>query len=180
MEQYLGEIRLFAGNFAPADWAFCNGQLLPISENDALFYLLGTTYGGDGQTTFGLPNLQSRAVVGVGQGPGLSNNYVQGQALGQETVTLTANQLPSHTHPVTATLQAHTGAPNQDSPEGAFFGDGGGRSYGPNNGSAALGANSVTNAVIGVAGSSQPHENRQPSLALNYIIALTGIFPSQP
>jgi len=179
MEQYLGEIRLFAGNFAPQDWAFCQGQLLPINENDALYSLLGTTYGGDGQTTFALPNMASRVAVGLGSLPG-GSTYALGQMAGQESVTVTTNQLPAHQHPVAASLGAHTGAPKQDSPEAAYFGDGGGASYGSNNASAKLAANSVANGVAAPAGGSQPHENRQPSLALNYIISLIGIYPSQP
>jgi len=179
MENYIGEIRIFPGNFAPEGWFFCSGQLLSISEYETLFVLLGTTYGGDGVTTFAVPNLQSRAVVGMGQGPGLSN-YAQGQMAGQESVTLLSTQIPPHQHPVTATLQAHTGTPTQDSPEGAYFGDGGGRSYGPNNNSTKLAAGSLASPQVGPAGGSQPHPNTQPSLAINYIIAWQGIYPSQP
>lgn len=180
MENYIGEIRIFPGNFAPEGWFFCNGQLLSIAEYDALYYLLGITYGGDGVSTFALPNLQSRAVVGMGQGPGLSS-YAQGQLAGQEGVTLLTTQIPAHQHPVSATLQAHTGAPTQDSPEGAYFGDGGGsNSYGPKNNSARLATGSLVSPQVGPAGGSQPHANIQPSLATNYIIAWQGIFPSQP
>src|SRR6478609_4919517 len=95
---YVGEIRMFAGSFAPAGWAFCNGQLMPISENDTLFNLIVTTYGGDGQETFGLPDLQGRVPVHAGQGPGISQNYQLGEKAGVESVTLTLNQIPSHTH----------------------------------------------------------------------------------
>ena len=179
MVSYIGDIRIFAGNFAPQGWLFCQGQLLQISEYDTLYSLLGTTYGGDGQSTFWLPDLRSRAVVGTGSLPG-GGNYVIGQSIGQETVTLTTNQLPAHTHVVSATLQAHTGAPALDSPEGGYFGDRGSRSYGANNGSTKLAAGSVINSQVGPAGSSQAHANTQPSLVINYIIATEGIYPSQP
>src|ERR1700737_2649686 len=99
---YVGEIRMFGGNFAPAGWAFCNGALIPISENDTLFNLIGTTYGGDGQSTFALPDLQGRLPIHAGQGPGISQNYIQGEKAGVETVTLTINQLPTHTHALMA------------------------------------------------------------------------------
>jgi microcystin-dependent protein len=179
MTSYIGEIRIFAGNFAPQGWFFCQGQLLQISEFDTLYSLIGTTYGGDGQTTFALPDLRSRAVLGQGQLPG-GSTYQMGQQLGQENVTLTTNQMPVHQHPVSATLQAHTGTPAQDSPEGAYFGDKGGRSYGANNGSTKLGAGSVTNPQVGPAGGSQPHTNIQPLLVINYIISWQGIYPGQP
>ena len=178
MTSYIGEIRIFAGNFAPQGWFFCQGQLLPISEYDTLYSLIGTTYGGDGVNTFALPDLRSRAVLGQGQLPG-GSTYQMGQLLGQENVTLTTNQMPAHQHPVSATLQAHTGTPAQDSPEGAYFGDKGGRSYGANNGSTKLAAGSVTNPQLGPAGGSQPHENRQPVQVLNYCIAISGIYPSR-
>src|SRR5512134_3759257 len=103
-QPYVGEIRMFAGNFAPAGWMFCEGQLLPISENETLFALIGTTYGGDGQETFGLPNLQGRVPIHQGQGPGLSG-YLIGEAGGVEGVTLTANQIPIHSHPLTGSTQ---------------------------------------------------------------------------
>src|SRR6187200_2226276 len=99
---YVGEIRMFGGSFAPAGWAFCSGQLMPISENDALFNLIGTTYGGDGQETFGIPNLQSRAPVHAGQGPGISQTYQLGETGGVESVTLTVQQIPVHNHPMLA------------------------------------------------------------------------------
>src|SRR4051812_36773636 len=105
---YVGEIRLFAGSFAPAGWAFCQGQLMPISENDVLFNLIGTTYGGDGQETFGLPDLQGRAPVHMGQGPGISQNYQIGEKAGAEQVTLTVQQIPSHTHPLLAAASPGT------------------------------------------------------------------------
>src|SRR5215210_8989626 len=101
-EPFIGEIRMFGGGFAPAGWAFCEGQLIPISENDALFVLLGTTYGGDGQSTFGLPDLRGRAPLHMGQGPGITQNYQRGEAAGVESVTLTTQQIPNHTHGLVA------------------------------------------------------------------------------
>ena len=177
MDNYIGEIRIFAGNFAPVGWLFCNGQLLSITDYDVLFNLIGTTYGGDGQTTFALPSLQSRAVVGVGQGPGLSS-YVLGQSAGTENVTLTTLQLPTHTHQVQAAPKAHTGTPTQDNPGGAYFGDGGGDIYGPSSGTGKLAAAAFTGGQVAAAGASQAHSNIQPLLATYYIIATEGIYPS--
>jgi microcystin-dependent protein len=165
-EPFLGEIRIFGFNFAPRGWAFCNGQLLAISQNTALFSLLGTTYGGNGQTTFALPNLQSRVPVHFGQGPGLSS-YSLGQAAGVESVTLIASQLPAHNHTVNASTQSDiTGNPTGNFPAG-------GASYDTT-------ANTTMNgAMVGGGGGNQPHENLQPYLALNFCIALAGIFPSR-
>ncbi|WP_210520949.1 phage tail protein [Hymenobacter terricola] len=177
MENFLGEIRIFAGTFAPLDWAFCQGQLLQISENDALFTLLGTTYGGDGQTTFGLPNLASRVVVGQGTGPGRSP-YPIGATAGVEGVNLTANQMALHQHPLSGTVSVLTGGTGQASPNGAYFGDQGGNAYDPTPSGIALAPGSLTGQTD-VAGGGLPHSNIQPVLATNYIIALTGIYPSQ-
>ena len=167
-EPFLGEIRIFAGNFAPRGWAFCNGQILAISTNTALFSLLGTTYGGNGQNTFALPNLQSRIPVHAGQAPGLSL-YDLGEAGGEEGVTLTAAQMPAHAHP----LNASTKAPSSRSPVGNL----------PGAATHSVYSNQSTVAMspqaISPTGGSQPHENRQPFLAVNFIIALTGIFPSR-
>ena len=163
---YIGEIRMFGGNFAPAGWALCNGALIPISQNDALFNLIGTTYGGDGQSTFALPDLLGRAPVHVGSG------LVIGQKAGTETVTLTAQQLPLHTHPMTAskdTANQITGAGGVlASPVSlaTYF------NSPPDN--TALNA-----AAVLPAGGNQPHDNMQPYLAINFIISLFGIFPSQ-
>jgi len=158
---FVGEIRLFAGNFAPAGWAFCDGQVQSIAENVALFSLIGTTYGGDGQTTFNLPDLRGRAMVGAGQGPGLQS-YVEGQLGGTEHVTLTVAQIASHGLPVAATS---TGTrPQADS------GLGPGGSYAP--------SGSANTALAGVGGGS-PHENMAPFLAISFIISLFGIYPSQ-
>ncbi|MGA2390372.1 MAG: tail fiber protein [Candidatus Sulfotelmatobacter sp.] len=167
---YIGELRLFGGNFAPLNWALCNGQLLSISENPALYQLLGTTYGGDGVTTFGLPNLQGRFPVHQGQGSGLQN-YILGQTAGSETVTLVANQLPVHNHvavgsngsatsPANATWGSSTAAEN---------------SFGPG-----TSANAIMNpASIGPSGSNQSHDNMTPFLAITFIICLQGIYPTQ-
>jgi len=177
MENYVGEIRIFAGNFAPADWAFCKGQLLPIGENEALFQLIGTTYGGDGQTTFAVPNLQSRVAVGQGQSP-QGSNYTVGMAGGVEAVTLNTLQMAAHQHPVTnSSIVAITGGTAQNTPGGAYFGNSGGAAYANSNSGNSLNPGAVTGQST-PAGGSQPHSNIQPVLALNYIIALTGIYPS--
>ena len=162
-EPYIGEIRMFAGNFAPVNWAFCNGQLIAIAENEALFAVIGTTYGGDGQSTFALPNLQGRVPIHQGSG------FVIGQLAGTETVTLTTNQIPSHTHAVAALANA-----NAKSPSNAVYG-------GQTNDqiySAAAGGQ-MNAGMVQLAGGSQPHDNMMPFVAVSFIIALFGIFPSQ-
>jgi microcystin-dependent protein len=164
-EPFLGSIILFAGNFAPRGWAFCNGQLLSIAQNTALFSLLGTTYGGDGQTTFALPDLRGRAPIHAGQGPGLQS-YVLGQFGGEETVTLTSAELPPHAHVQPATNDQQT----TNRPNGALPARGG--VYANESDGSALHPTSS-------AGGGQPHDNRSPYLALNYIIALEGIYPSR-
>ncbi|MDO7877406.1 tail fiber protein [Hymenobacter sp. ASUV-10] len=177
MDNYVGEIRIFAGNFAPENWVFCKGQLLAISEYDVLYSLIGTTYGGDGQTTFAVPNLQSRVVVGQGQSV-QGTSYPVGMAAGVEAVTVLAAQLPSHQHPVlNTTITAITGGTGQTSPAGAFFGDQGASAYATTNSGQKLNASAVTG-QSSPAGGGQPHSNIQPVLALNYIIALQGIYPS--
>jgi microcystin-dependent protein len=169
-QPFVGEIRMFAGNFAPNGWLFCDGQLLPISENEVLFQLIGTTYGGDGEETFQLPDLQSRVPIHQGQGGGLTNRII-GETGGVEAVTLSVQQIPSHNH--AAVGAAVTG--DQTSANGA------------------VPANSVTitpylntppdaafNAqAIGPTGGSQPHDNLQPYLCINFIISLFGVFPQQ-
>ncbi len=161
---YVGEIRMFAGTFAPAGWAFCNGQLLAISQNDALFNLIGTTYGGDGQNTFALPNLQSRIPMHVG------NGHVLAETGGVETVTLTANQIPAHSH----VPQANSGTGTQSSPGGNVWAGSTNLPY-----SASAPSASMDPAAVGSSGGSQPHDNMVPFLAVNFIISLFGIFPSQ-
>jgi microcystin-dependent protein len=160
---YVGEIRMFAGNFAPAGWALCAGQTVPISENETLFQLIGTTYGGDGQETFNLPNLQSRVPVHVGTG------FVLGQAAGAENVTLTTQQIPIHSHPAVATTNANTAA----LPGGNLLAQGA-DIYEPN-----TAGNAVMSPALTPAGGSQPHSNLQPFLCVNFIISLYGVFPSQ-
>ena len=169
-QPYVGEIRIFGGNFPPAGWAFCHGQLLPISENETLFNLIGTTYGGDGQSTFALPDLRGRAPVHMGQGPGLSS-YLIGETAGVEEVTLTQTQLPMHGHGM-----AH-GAGTQASPVGGHLAQTPARDF---RYATAAGANTfLPTQTLDPAGGSQPHENRSPFLTVNFIISLFGVFPSQ-
>jgi len=158
-------------NFAPVGWAFCNGALVPISENDALFNLIGTTYGGDGQQTFGLPDLQSRVPLHQGQGPGTSN-YIIGQFAGVEEVTLIPQQLPVHNHAAMAKAEAG----NQASPNNAIWAGSGQSIYGtaPGNPTAQF-----KSSLLGNAGGNQPHENMMPFTVVNFIISLFGVFPSQ-
>ena len=176
MAPYVGEIRMFAGNFAPNGWMFCEGQTLPIAENEVLFQLIGTTYGGDGQETFNLPNLASRVPIHMGTGPD-GTTYQLGEMAGVESVTLTTQQIPIHNHPMLCSS------------------GGGNTSSNPANGYAAptdlsefndLTVALNTNAQLGtpgftsdIAGGSQPHENCQPFLCINFIISLFGVFPSQ-
>ncbi len=168
MDPFVGELRLFGFNFAPRGWALCQGQLLPIAQNTALFSLLGTTYGGNGQTTFALPDLRGRAPIGFGQGPGLSDR-VQGQWVGAEQVTLVGAQLPPHNHTVGASSAATGKSPAGSYP--AFTT--GASSYG---GTADL---QMSPTMVGGGGGSQPHGNMSPALVLNWCIALEGIFPSR-
>lgn len=162
---YIGQIMMFSFDFPPRTWAQCNGQLLPINQNQALFSILGTTYGGNGQTTFGLPNLQGRTPLHWGQGPGLSPRAL-GEVGGTETVTLAATQIAAHTHAVTA----NNTAPTLGTPAGNSWAAG---SY------SSSGNTPMNGADIGNAGGSQPHENRSPFLVVNFCIALQGIFPSR-
>jgi microcystin-dependent protein len=165
---FLGEIVLFAGNFAPRNWAFCAGQILAISTNTALFSILGTTYGGNGQTTFALPDLRSRVPVGQGQGPGLSS-YALGQQGGTESVTLNSQQLPPHNHNVSAFSDTgDTGKPANN-----FL------SSIDNGYKSSSDGTLMSAAMITGGGGSQPHDNIQPYTTLNYIIAVQGIFPSR-
>lgn len=170
-QPYIGELILFAGNFCPSGWASANGQLLPIAENDALFNLLGTTYGGDGQTTFALPDLRGRAPVHIGQGPGLSN-VVEGEQGGAETVTLNMHQIPAHNHPLLGSSNVGT----QLSPQGSL------PAVKDRITSYTLPGNNevpMANDSIGSAGGNQPVEIRSPYLAMTWCIALFGVFPSQ-
>jgi len=170
MSPYIGEIRLFAGNFPPSGWAFCQGQTLPISENDALFTLIGTTYGGDGQETFNLPDLSSRVPLHTGTGTdGIS--YQLGESAGVESVTLTIQQIPAHSHP----LSASSSAGSANSPTGRV-------TAAPPSIDHYIEDTPSANAsagAIGLVGGSQPHENMQPFVCINYIISLFGVFPTQ-
>jgi microcystin-dependent protein len=178
-QPYVGQILICGFNFAPAGWALCNGQLLPISENETLFQLIGTTYGGDGQSTFGLPDLRGRVPLHMGQGSGLSS-YAIGQAAGVESVTLTTQQIPTHNH-----IAVAANAPgNSKTPQGTILSNEGGADadkvsiYAPwDNDPANM--TTMLPASVQLTGGSQPHENRQPLLVLNFVISLFGVFPSQ-
>ena len=174
-EPFIAQIVMFGGNFAPRAWAFCDGQLLPISQNTALFSLLGTTYGGDGRTSFALPDLRGRAAIGPRNGPGLST-YQLGQRGGVETVTLNQTQMPAHTHTVASAMKGHDGSANQTEAEDGTLASG--NQYNSGAPDVDMHAGAVTT-TIGNAGGNLSHENRQPYLAINYIIALTGFFPSR-
>lgn len=170
-QPYIGEIRMFGGNFAPVGWAFCQGQVIPISENDALFTLIGTTYGGDGQQTFALPNLASRVPIHTGTNPNNGQTYVLAQAAGVEQVTITAQTMPTHSHPFMATSNNATvaNASGNVLAQTPTY-----QPYIAATPNTPLAANAVT-----AAGGSQPHTNLQPYLAINFIISLYGVFPSQ-
>jgi microcystin-dependent protein len=162
-QPYVGEIRMFAGNFAPAGWMFCEGQLLPISENETLFQLIGTTYGGDGQSTFALPDLRGRIPIHQG------NGFVLAETGGAEEITLTVNQIPAHTH----AMLASNDIPAQSSPGDNVTGQAATKFYRTGNPSVFLHAG-----LIGSTGGNQPHTNFQPYLCVDFIISLFGIFPS--
>ena len=163
-QPYVGEIRMFAGNFAPAGWMFCEGQLLPISENETLFQLLGTTYGGDGQSTFALPDLRGRIPIHQG------NGFILAETGGAEEITLTVNQIPAHSHPLLATTNAaafpkvQNGLPGTGAISELYWGDPPDTNASPS--------------AVGPVGGSQPHTNFQPYLCVNFIISLFGLFPS--
>ena len=173
---YVGEIRPFAGNFAPRDWAFCNGQLIAISQNEVLFTLLGTTYGGDGVNTFALPNLQSRVAMHQGQGQGLSPRTI-GEMGGTESVTLIAQQMPQHIHSFNAANTAGT----TEAPSGAMLAvsDHSGTMYLDPTKASAPADVTLQPDTITFTGGNQPHNNIMPVCAVSYIISLYGIFPSQ-
>jgi microcystin-dependent protein len=163
-QPYVGEIRIFAGNFAPAGWAFCDGQILPISENETLFQLIGTTYGGDGQSTFALPDLRGRLLLHQG------NGFILAETGGVETVTLTSSQIPAHGHPMLASTAPGTQNAPSNSVTAAspsvqlYIGD--------------VPDSNLATTAVGSTGGSQPHNNFQPYLCVNFILSLFGIFPS--
>lgn len=168
-EAYVGEIRVFAGNYAPQGWALCDGSLLSIAQNEVLFSLLGTTYGGDGQTTFALPDLRGRLPIGMGQGPGLTMRTI-GESTGVETVTLTTSQLPPHTHAFAAGATASSNAPQDKVPAAVtgfnLYSD------------SATSMQPLAAGTVHPMGSGQAHDNMMPSIALSFIICLNGIYPS--
>ena len=169
MDPFIGQIIMFAGNYAPRGWAFCDGQLLAVSQHMALFSIIGTFYGGDGRTTFALPDLRGRAPLHAGHGPGLTNRFL-GSRAGTETNVLVPSQMPSHTH----TLRATSGRALETNPSGKLL-------AAPHADMYASGTSDVSlnSDAVGTAGGSQPIDNMPPFLAVNYIIALTGIYPSR-
>ena len=168
-QPYVGEIRMFAGNFPPSGWAFCNGQLMPIDQNTPLYQLIGTTYGGDGQVTFALPNLQSRVPLHMGSGPGLNPRTI-GETGGVETVTLTTQQIPAHNH---AFVVSKDQAGNTNPSTNVLGQIPGGNVYIAETADTPLNAGS-----IGPAGGNQPHDNMTPFLCINFILSLFGLYPS--
>ena len=186
MEPFIGQIMMFGGNFAPRGWAFCNGQLLSINENQALFAILGTTYGGDGRTSFGLPDLRGRLAMHAGNGPGLTPRTI-GQKFGTQTNTLNQTQMPSHNHNAVVSGDVKIGvssaAADEPSPDGNVLAE-----TSPNNiysgdgatsGQFLAGALNEVTVTVQNNGGSQPVNNLQPVQVVNYIIALTGLFPSR-
>ncbi len=176
---FIAEIRMFAGNFAPRGWAFCQGQILSIAQNTALFSLLGTTYGGNGQTTFALPDLRGRAPIGVGQGPGLPAVNL-GEVSGSPTHTLIITEMPAHNHTATVQLNGSSATANLGTPDNVVFGTNDNISMYTRN--TALDLTFRANAAsvnVGIAGGSQPFSIMQPYLGMNYIIAMEGIYPSR-
>jgi len=172
-EPFIAEIRIFAGNFAPRGWAFCDGQLLPVSQNTALFSLIGTTYGGDGRTTTALPDLQGRAPMHPGRGPGLTSRKL-GEKIGSETVTLTEAQIPLHNH----TASANSSTANSGGPDNT-------KTLGRSRSGDIYQTNTTANLIdmssqaVSTTGGGQFHENNQPFLVMNFIIALQGLYPSR-
>ncbi|KIA96127.1 tail collar protein [Pedobacter kyungheensis] len=176
---YVGEIRMFGGNFAPAGWALCSGQLLSIAENDVLYNLIGTTYGGDGQTTFGLPNLNGRVPVHMGTSSGVT--YTIGQMAGVESVTLTVNQMPAHQHTINGELTLMTrgdSSGNFSSPDNHAIGIAPLKKFFSKTSSGLKMAPLASTTSLAPQGGSQPHNNMQPYLAINFIISLFGVYPT--
>jgi len=176
-EPFLGQISMFGGNFAPRGWAYCDGQLLAISQNTAVFSLLGTTYGGDGRTTFGLPDLRGRVAVNRGNGPGLSD-YRLGQRGGVERTTMNTPQMPAHSHTATTTIHVVDDDATTNEPNGAIMAHAAGNTYATVAPDETMEAGAATTANTNTGGG-QAQTNIQPYLAVSYIIALQGIFPSR-
>ena len=184
MEGTIGEIRMFGGNFAPRSWAFCSGQVMSIAQNSALFSILGTTFGGDGRTSFQLPDMRGRVSVHAGHGPGLSDRRL-GQKGGEETVTLTTQQIPSHTHVATPNLTSTVGVIDDDGDTADAAGNvlansTSGNVYHTGAADSSLGGVTLGGSIsVSHTGGGQHHDNMQPWLAVNYIICLSGVFPSR-
>ncbi|PWG05705.1 phage tail protein [Polaribacter aquimarinus] len=191
MDEYIGIVKIFAGNFAPRNWAFCHGQLLAINQNTALFSILGTTYGGDGRTTFGLPDLRGRAPIGAGNGPGITP-IRQGQMLGNDFTTLSTNNLPPHNHIISVSETAGTidipvnnedGSADEANPAAGILANTGADNYsseaspGQKYGGQSIPVNVSATATASMTGSGNSFSNIQPSLGINYIICLQGLFP---
>jgi microcystin-dependent protein len=174
-DPFLSEIRIFSFNFPPKGWAFCNGQLLPINQNQALFSLLGTTYGGNGQTNFALPNLQCRAPIHMGSG------HTLGEAGGEFAHTVTMSELPAHAHAFTknSCVDSATANANVGPPTGAFWANNGKPAYSTQDPNNPINTGAMHPSTVSTVGGNQPHQNTQPFLTLNFCIALQGIFPSQ-
>jgi microcystin-dependent protein len=177
---FVAEIRIFPFNFAPKGWAFCDGQLLPLSQNTALFSLLGTTYGGDGKSNFALPNMQGNAPMHPGQGPGLSLHDL-GEMSGTETITLLESEIPPHSHSLAASPnQASAANPTSNTLAKGFWDTGQGQTGAVNLYSTQPPTVTLSGNAIGPAGGNQPHNNLMPYLTLNFCIALQGVFPARP
>ncbi|KAA9339016.1 phage tail protein [Adhaeribacter soli] len=180
MDEYLAMIKIFAGNFAPRGYMLCQGQLLNISSNSALYSLLGTVYGGNGTTTFGLPDLRGRIPVGTGQGAGI-HNVILGEVNGAEYVTITQAQMPAHNHPaqVSVAPPVNADSANTETPEGTYMAISNSQIYTDTPGQGQVGGSFPAQATIGIAGGSQPLPIRNPYLGMNYIICTMGLYPSR-
>lgn len=179
MDGYLATIMMFGGNFAPRNWAFCAGQVIPISQNSALFSLLGTYYGGDGRVSFGLPDLRGRAVVGVGSGSGLSP-YQIGQSGGSENETLLSTQMPAHTHAGTFNVLATSNSASSEQPNGNILATPGSEIYATPNTTPTVQYGAGLSVNVNPAGNSQAFSIMQPYLAVNFVICVSGMYPSRP
>lgn len=182
-EPFIGEIKIFGFNFAPQGYQLCQGQIVSIAQNTALFSLLGTTYGGNGQSTFALPDLRGRAPIGQGQGPGLSNLYSMGEVSGNESVTLNVNNMPAHVHAaqgLTVNIPVSTGGGDATSPAAAFLADTGAEVFSSASTAGQFYGASTVGGTTAISGGSLPFGILNPSLCINYSIATSGIFPSRP